>query len=532
MEPGAEHRDFRGPGAPPVRPRRAFATLWRSLTPECPPVTERRQTRLSPALGPRLAGLAAAILFAGAGPGGAQEAPDTPGADTAFRDLTSVEQQSEDLLRELVAYETIGAKPEETRRAFEAMVEHLREAGFADEDIRLVNPEDGIYGLMVRYRGRGEGQPVLALAHLDVVPATPDAWAFPPFTLGVRDGYYLGRGTDDNKAGVVQILGNFMRLKREGWVPGRDLVAAITGDEETQMKMAAWFASEESGLLEAEYALNSDGGFGQLNADGEPMAFFAQTAEKVYQTWDLTASDVGGHSSVPGAENAIEDLARAITRLAQNPFPIRLDDNMRQVLRRAADLYPEPLRADMLAVAELEDPEAVAASDAAARLAAAGPEFNALLRTTCTPTMLRGGHAENALPRNATVTVNCRILPGVPVGEVKARIENLVADLGVELTSVYDAVESPASVMPEAFRDRFERLVRARWGEVPVIPLMSTGATDGLWFRNAGVPVYGVSGLFGKPGESRAHGLDEKIGIQAFHDSVAFWYDLLKTFGE
>lgn len=459
-------------------------------------------------------------------------APPTARADTAFRDLTPNEQRAEDLLRELIAFESTGEKPEENRRAMEAMAVHLRAAGFGDDDIQLVNPAPDTYGLIVRYRGRGEAKPILALAHMDVVTANPDAWAFAPFELGIRDGYYLGRGTSDNKAGVVQIFHNFMRLKREGWLPARDLVAAITGDEETEMKMAAWFASEESGLLGAAYALNTDGGGGEYDEDRRPRAFWVQTSEKIYQTWELTVTNEGGHSSQPRPDNAIEDLARAITRIADNPFPIQLDDSMRMMYERAAGLYPEPMRSDMRWLAKETDPERVAASEAGARMAAANPAYNAELRTTCTPTMLRGGHAENALPRDATVTVNCRILPTMPVAEVEARLGELVADLDVTLTPLWPEWKGPPSQMTPDFLEPLETLVSDHFGDIPVIPSMSTGATDGLFYRGAGVPVYGVAALFEAPGENRAHGLDERVGIEEFHASVAFWYDLFKTLAD
>lgn len=453
-------------------------------------------------------------------------------ADTTIRDLTPEEQRAEDLLRELIAFESTSEKPDENRRAMEAMAEHLRAAGFTDDDIQLVNPEPDTYGLIVRYRGRGEEKPILALAHMDVVTATPDAWAFPPFSLGIQDGYYLGRGTSDNKAGVVQILHNFMRLKAEGWVPARDIVAAITGDEETQMKMAPWFASDASGLLGAEYALNTDGGGGEYDDNREPVAFWVQTSEKIYQTWELTVTNEGGHSSVPRDDNAIEDLARAITRIAENPFPVQLDDSMRMMYARAADLYPEPMRSDMRWLAEAEDPEAVAGSEAAARLTAGNPGVNAELRTTCTPTMLRGGHAENALPRDATVTINCRILPSMPVAEVEAHLTGLVEDLDVEMTALWPHWEGPPSLMTPAFLEQVESLVEDHFGDIPVIPSMSTGATDGLFYRGKGVPVYGVAALFEEPDEGRAHGLDEKVGVKEFHDSVAFWYDLFRTLAD
>ena len=451
------------------------------------------------------------------------------GADTDFRNLTPQQQLSEDMLREAIAFETTKARAEQNLLAMQAVADRLLAAGFDEGDIQIVNPYPGTWGLVVRYRGSGaSGLGAIGVAaHMDVVPATPDAWAFPPFTLGTRDGYYLGRGTIDNKAGVVQIFANFIRLKQEGWVPGRDIIAAITGDEETDGKMAAWFASEGRELVDVDYVLNTDAGGGEYDADRTPIAFWVQTSEKVYQTWELSASNEGGHSSLPRPDNAIADLALAITRLVENPMPVSISDSMRAGLQRAAGLYPEPVRSDMLALAENPDD-----TEAAARLTAMSPALNAVLRTTCTPTMLRGGHAENALPRDAVVTVNCRILPGTPVSEVEQYIAGLMDGLDITINSVYDAVPSPPSEMPPAFQEQLETLVEQRWGEVPVVPMMSMGATDGLFYRNAGTPVYGVAAVFQMPDEDRAHGLDEKIGIAEFHDSVDFWYDLFKAVGE
>jgi len=448
-------------------------------------------------------------------------------ADTPFSKLSADEQLSEDILRELVGFETTQEHPEESRKALQSMADRLLAAGFPEQDVQLVNPAEGVYGLVARYRGIGMAKPVLTLAHIDVVTAMPNAWAFPPFSLGVKDGYYMGRGTTDNKTGVTQIISNFIRLKKEGWMPGRDVIAAITGDEETNGFMANWFAREGRQLVDAEYAINSDAGGGEYNESGEPLAFYIQTSEKMYQTYTLTASNPGGHSSIPGPENAIQELAVAITRLAERPFPIIISDSMEMQLRRSAPLYPEEIAKDMLALADDENDHA-----AAQRLAASDPIFNALLHTTCTPTMLSGGHAENALPRDAVLTLNCRILPGTTSGEIEADIREVLSGLNLEIESIYVGVPSESSLMPDAFLESIESLVEDHWEGVPVIPNMSTGATDGLFYRNAGMPVYGISAIFEMPGENRAHGLDERVGIRGFHKSVAFWYQLLQIIAD
>ena len=446
-----------------------------------------------------------------------------------FRDLTPQEQLSEDMLREAIAYETTQARAGQNLLAMQAIVARLLAAGFADNDIQIVNPYPDSWGLVVRYRGTGADglRPIGAIAHMDVVPANPDAWSFPPFSLGVQEGYYLGRGTSDNKAGVVQIFANFIRLKQEGWVPDRDIIAAITSDEETTGTMAKWFANEGRELVDVEYILNTDAGGGEYEDKDNPIAFWVQTSEKVYQTWELSAVNEGGHSSVPRADNAIADLALAITRLVENPMPINISDNTVVELKRAADLYPEPVRDTMLALAN--NPEDTAA---AARLAAMSPVLNAVLRTTCVPTMLRGGQVENALPREAVVTVNCRIMPGTPSSEVEAHMAGLMEGLDIRITSIYDFISSPPSELPAAFHEQLDTLVQQRWGDIPVVPMMSMGATDGLFYRNAGIPVFGVAGLFYLPEDDRAHGLDERVGIAEFHESVAFWYELLKAVGK
>jgi acetylornithine deacetylase/succinyl-diaminopimelate desuccinylase-like protein len=443
---------------------------------------------------------------------------------TPFSDLSAHEQLSEDILRELVAFESSEERPGETRKALEAMAARLLGAGFTPEAVQLVNPGEGLFGLVVRYRGIGEARPLLTLAHIDVVTVTPDAWTFPPFSLGVKDGYYLGRGTEDNKAGVTQIISNFIRLKQEGWVPNRDVIAAISGDEETNGAVASWLANEGRDLIDAEFALNSDAGGGEYDEQGQRRAFWVQTSEKLYQTYRLTATNEGGHSSVPRPDNAIRDLAVAITRLSDYAFPVILGNGTRMALRRSAAFYPESVASDMLALADNENDAA-----AAQRLSAVDPGFNAILRTTCVPTMLSGGHAENALPRDASVTVNCRIIPGTPQTEIEQEIAGLVKDLNIGVETIFESVPSDASEIPDALMERIETMVGDRWGDIPVIPGMSTGATDGLFFRNAGIPVYGISALFSKPGESRSHGLDERIGIREFHESVEFWYQMLKV---
>jgi acetylornithine deacetylase/succinyl-diaminopimelate desuccinylase-like protein len=439
--------------------------------------------------------------------------------------LSAHEQLAEDILRELVEFESTAEKPDQTREALEAIARHLRQAGLPDEDIHLVNPRPDAWGLVARYRGIGGPGPLLTMAHVDVVTADPEAWAFPPFSFGKKDGYYFGRGTQDNKTGIAHILAAFVRLREEGHAPNRDLILMITGDEETEQKVAEWIATEGRPLIDADFALNSDGGGGELDEQGKPRAFWVQTSEKRYHTFKLSTSNPGGHSSLPRPENAIYDLARALTRLADYRFPVEINAGNRMMLERAAGLDGGQRSDDLRAVAERADEQA------ADRLSQQ-PFYNAILRTTCVATGLQAGHAENALPRQASATVNCRILPGRSPTEVQAALEAVIGDPGVRITSVYESVASPPSVLPAALLETLETLVDQAWPGVPVIPQMSTGTTDGLFLRNAGIPVYGVAGWFLRPAEIRAHGLDEKIGVRRFHEGTEFWYRMLKELSQ
>jgi acetylornithine deacetylase/succinyl-diaminopimelate desuccinylase-like protein len=439
--------------------------------------------------------------------------------------LTPHQQFAEDLLRELVEFESTIDHPEQTRQALEAISNRLRQAGFPATDIQLVNPFAATWGLVARYRGLATQGPLLTMAHVDVVTADPDAWAFPPFSFGKREGYYFGRGTQDNKTGIAHILASFIRLHSEGYVPNRDLILLVTGDEETQQKVAAWIATEGRALIDADFALNSDGGGGELDQDGMPRAFWVQTSEKRYHTFRLSTSNPGGHSSLPRPDNAIYQLARALARLADHSFPVELNESTRMMLERFSRLEEGERAEDMRAVAESTD-------ESAAQRLSRQPFYSAILRTTCTATGVQGGHAENALPRQASATVNCRILPGRSPQEVQRVLESIVNDPAVKFETIYESVASPPSPMPAALLESLETLVEESWPGVPVIPQMSTGTTDGLFLRNAGIPVYGVAGWFIKPTEIRAHGLDEKIGIREFHEGAEFWYRMLRELSQ
>jgi acetylornithine deacetylase/succinyl-diaminopimelate desuccinylase-like protein len=440
--------------------------------------------------------------------------------------LNGQQQLAEDILRELVEFESTEEHPEQTLAALEAMAGRLKDAGLPAEDVVLVNPAPGKHGLVARIRGIQDQRPLLTMAHIDVVTASLDDWAFPPYTFGKKEGYYFGRGTQDNKTGVAHLVTNFIRLQQENFVPNRDLIMMLTGDEETEGDVADWLSTEGKELIDAEFALNSDSGGGEYDEEFKPRAFNVQTSEKVYQTYQLTLKNVGGHSSIPRPDNAIYQLAQALVNISNYQFPVQIGPNTRLMFARSATLLDGQEAADM---AELG--KADFAPEAAQRLAS-DPYLNAIIRTTCVATELEAGHAENALPMVASATINCRIVPGVEPAEVLAKLKEVANDPAIEFTSIYDAKPSLPSVMPAHLQETLERLVEESWPGIPVLPEMSTGATDGLFVRNAGIPVFGVAGWFMRSSDIRAHGLDEKIGIAEFHEGTEFWYRMLKTLSQ
>ena len=450
-------------------------------------------------------------------------APSAIASNDNTESLSEYQQLAENILHELVEFESTSEKPDQTRLAAEAMASRLVEGGIPPRDVMVINPLPDKYGLVARLRGIQEQRPLLTMAHIDVITADPDAWTFPPFSFGKKDGYYYGRGTQDNKTGAAHLVTNFIRLQQEKHVPNRDLIMVLTGDEETEGEVINWLATEGHDLIDAEYALNTDAGRGEYDANFHPQAYWVQTSEKVYQTYALTVTNPGGHSSLPRPDNAINQLASALVRIAAYQFPVQLSPDSKLMFERAARLEQGQLSADMLDLAKHG-----AASSAVDRLAR-DPHLNALMRTTCVATRITGGHAENALPRRATATINCRILPGTDPATIYEQLQALAADETLTITSIYDARPSPPSVMPAALQESLETLVEAFWPGVPVIPEMSTGATDGLFLRNSGMPVFGVRGWFMRAGDIRAHGLDEKIGIHEFHQGADFWYHILKT---
>jgi len=427
------------------------------------------------------------------------------------------------ILKELVETNTTPSNGNTTKAA-ELVAGHFRAAGVPDADIAIVGPDDVHKNLVVRIRGTNSARkPILLLAHLDVVEAERSDWTIDPFTLTERDGFYYGRGTQDVKGGAVTLVTALLRLRAEGATPERDVILALTAGEEGGMPNGVeWLLANRRDLIDAEYCVNADGG-GVDSEQGRPFAVNMQAAEKVYLDVTLTVRNRGGHSSLPRRDNAIATLARAITRVTSYQFPVQFNPITREYFLRSARLHPGQLGADLRA--------AVAASPdtAAIRRLSDDPWFNALMRTTCVPTMLSGGHAPNALPQTARVNVNCRRLPGVSADGVLRTLRRVIADTAVALTVETDAPQSP----PSPIRPDIETAVRAASTAIgpnlPLIPTMETGATDGLYLRNAGIPVYGLSGIAIDTNDVRAHGRDERIRIGAFERGQEFAYRLIRN---
>jgi acetylornithine deacetylase/succinyl-diaminopimelate desuccinylase-like protein len=429
-----------------------------------------------------------------------------------------------DILEQLVEINTSDSA-RQTNLATKAMATRLVDAGLPTADVRLIETTPGVTNLVARYRGRGAGaKPILLMAHLDVVDARREDWSFDPFVFRESGGYYYGRGSSDNKAGAAMLVAAFIRYKQEGFVPARDLVMVLTGDEETTGEGIQTLLERHRNLVDADFALNTDAGGGEIR-DGKPIAFSVQTAEKVYLTFQLEVRNKGGHSSVPEADNAIYRLSNGLSRLARFTFPVRLNETTRATFAQSAATQPRELAAAMRALARNGDPAA------ARRLSAAAPYYNAQLRTTCVATRLFAGHADNALPQLARATVNCRLLPDHPPDSAEGVLNRVLADTAIHVSRVRRPTLSPPSPLRSDVMSPVETLVCRMWPGVVVVPEMSTGATDGLYVRNAGIPVYGVSAVFERIDDIRAHGRDERIGVKAYHDAASFWYELMKTLG-
>ncbi|HXB72083.1 MAG TPA: M20/M25/M40 family metallo-hydrolase [Candidatus Acidoferrales bacterium] len=407
----------------------------------------------------------------------------------------------------------------------EAMAARLKAAGFPESDIFVGGAIPRKANLVVRYHGAGRRQPILLLAHIDVVEALREDWTSDPFVLLEKDGYFYGRGAMDDKAQAAVWIANLIRYKRENFRPDRDLIVALTADEEGggPYNGVDWLLKNKRTLIQAEFAVN-EGARGEM-VDGKRVSNDMSLSEKVYSDFRFEVRNKGGHSARPVPDNAIYHLAGALYRLSTFTFPYRLNDITRAYFRQMAKIEKGPLAADLARVSE-------GSEEAMRKVSAASAPLNAMMRTTCVATQLEGGHATNALPQLAAANVNCRVLPEDSVDNVLATLKKVVADDQVVVTVKTNEGNSPASPMRPDIMQAFERISDIIWPGVVTVPSMAVGGSDGRYLRVAGIPTYGIQGFFVDRDDVRAHGRDERMPVRSFYEGQTFLYEFVKTMSQ
>lgn len=441
-------------------------------------------------------------------------------------------QLSHDIFKELIEINTTDSVGNVTTAA-EAMAKRLRDAGFPESDVQVVGPNDRKKNMVARLHGTGKHKPVLLIGHLDVVEARREDWTTDPFQFVEKDGFFYGRGTQDMKDGDAMMVTALIRMKKEGYKPDRDIILALTADEEGGKSNGVdWLLKNRRELIEAEFVLNPDGG-GLTANHGKPEMMEVDATEKQYADYQLMVTNPGGHSSLPVPDNAIYHLADGLGRLERYEFPIDLNDVTRAFYARMAEVSTGQRAEDMKAVLKTPpDPAAVE------RLSQ-DPIDHSKLRTTCVATRLEAGHANNALPQMARAIVNCRIVPGHSPDEIQQKLVEILADPKITVKyigAIGEVTDHPAkrlayaqpSLRPDVFQP-LERVVKEMWPGTPVIPTMATGASDGVYTNAAGMPTYGISGASIDRGDFRLHGKDERLGVESFYRGVEFYYRYLKA---
>jgi acetylornithine deacetylase/succinyl-diaminopimelate desuccinylase-like protein len=435
-------------------------------------------------------------------------------------------QLSRDIFQQLVEINTTDSVGSTTLAA-SAMAKRLLDAGFPASDVQVLGPNDRKGNMVARIHGTGAKKPLLFICHLDVVEARREDWSIDPFQFIEKDGYFYGRGTGDIKDGDAFLVTTFLRLKQEHYQPDRDLILALTADEEGGASNGvAWLLKNHRDLIDAEYVINPDAGDFELD-NGKRLLVGIQASEKLYQDFDLKVSSPGGHSSLPTSENAIYQLAAGLTRLEKYQFPFELNEVTREYFRREASIVGGRTGADMQGILQTPpDPAALA------RLSAI-PYYNARIRTTCVPTRLDGGHANNALPGMARANVNCRILPGHSPDEIETVLVKVLGDPSIVVTHApglaSSGIPNPPSPLRPDLMAALGKVASEMWPGIPIVPVMDAGASDGAISRAAGLPTYGLPGLFMDVDDDRSHGRDERVRVASFYDGVDFYYRLVKA---
>jgi acetylornithine deacetylase/succinyl-diaminopimelate desuccinylase-like protein len=426
-----------------------------------------------------------------------------------------------DIYKEMIEIKS-GFSTGPTTPVAEAVAKRLRAAGFPDSDIFLGGAIPTKSNIVVRYHGSGKMKPLLLLAHTDVVEAKREDWTSDPFVFTEKDGFYYGRGTADDKAQAAIWVETLVRFKREGFKPDRDIIVALTADEEGggPYNGVDWLIKNHKNLIDADLCLN-EGGRGEM-VKGKRISNSVQAAEKWYLDLRLEVRNRGGHSSVPVPDNAIYHLANALARLSQFSFPMKTNEVTRSYFSGMAKIDTSGANADLAKVAQGDQ-------EAMKRIAAASPAWNSMLRTTCVATMLEGGHARNALPQLAAANVNCRVQGDDSLEYVTDTLKKVIADDQVHISVTNQEENSPILPLRPDLMRAISRITDSMWPGVIVLPTMSTGATDGRMLRLAGIPTYGVQGFFGERDDNRAHGRDERMLIQSFYEGQTFLYLLVKS---
>jgi acetylornithine deacetylase/succinyl-diaminopimelate desuccinylase-like protein len=446
------------------------------------------------------------------------------GARAQTNDATK--QLARDIFNQLIEINTTDSAGSTTVAA-EAMAKRLRDAGFPADDIYVGGPNARKGNLVARLHGTGAHKPILLICHLDVVEARREDWSTAPFQFIEKDGYFYGRGTLDIKSGDTFLVMAMIRMKQEGYKPDRDIILALTADEEGgAFNGVDWLIRNRRDLVEAEYVLNPDAGSFQLVNDQKSLVAI-QASEKLYQDFELKVTNPGGHSSLPVADNAIYHLAEGLTRLEHYKFPFELNGVTRAYFDRMSAIVGGAVGADMRAI--LQNPPDEAALTRLSNM----PFYNGITHTTCVATRLDAGHANNALPQMARANVNCRILPGHSSEETRATISQVIADPQISVTAIFTGVGGGKSNPPSPLRpdvmNTLEQVSTAMWPGVAVVPVMETGASDGAISRAAGLPTYGISGMWMDVNDDRSHGRDERLLVWSFYEGVEFYYRFLKA---
>ena len=442
-------------------------------------------------------------------------------AEAAAPDAPAARGEAREIFATITAFETVAGNGQVPKMA-QYLAGLFLKAGFPAGDVQVV-PFGETASLVVRYRGDGSGgRPIALLAHMDVVPAKRSDWQRDPFTLIEEHGFFYGRGTADVKNEVALLTETFLRLRAERFVPSRDLIVEFTGDEETEEATAADLVTKHRALVDAEFALNGDGGFGKLDeTTGKPVLYFLQGAEKSSVTFLLTTRNPGGHSSRPHVDNAIYELADALKSVQRIRFPVMSSQWTIGELAAAGRATPGPVGAALTSFA-------AAPSEATAAPLWAESGYVGKTRTTCVATMLQGGHARNALPQSATAAVNCRIFPGHPVAAVQKTLQDAVGS-AVHIEVEGEALLSDASPLRPDVLQAVERAIAAVHPGTPIVPSMAEYATDGSVYRNAGIPTYGTTSIFIKESDFVTHGLDERLPVVNFYEGLRHWDALIKA---